>query len=94
MRTKHGHDVLEVHVAQHVIGLTVDEGIARVLMGERDHQVVVPGTSGVEHHDVAPEHHDVPSNPIGVIEQAIDDSPGARFQRNALEKEPQFLWRM
>ena len=35
MRTKHGHDVLEVHVAQHVIGgLTVDEGIARVLMGD------------------------------------------------------------
>jgi hypothetical protein len=54
MRAQHGHDVLEVYGAEHAIGLAGDEGRARVLLGERDGEILVPGASGVEHHNVAP----------------------------------------
>ena len=53
-----------------------------------------PRASGVEHHDVAPQRHHVLCHPMRVVEQAIDDAPGARFERDALENEPQLLWGM
>jgi hypothetical protein len=83
-----------VHVAEHTASFALDDGIAGVLLAERDRQVLFPRAFGVENDDVIPERHHVPSNPVGVIEQAIHDPPGARFQLDALEDQPQFLWRM
>ena len=93
-RGQRRHDVLQMHVADDLVGARLDQGIARVLIGSGQLHILVERSAFLQYHDVPAQGHHMAGHPVGVVEHAVDEPPRAGVQVHVLQNQAQFVGRV